>query len=203
MPRFIIRELRRRSASVGSAAPVFWPVVMVRALFAGNLVLIFVPLALHKTLDGAEWAPILWPLSCIGSALFLSLLLVVFENLCRKLAHSETSVAHRSETYSEIIESYFVQWKLTRSERTVALYVMKGFSNSEIAALRQTSEATTKSQLNAIYRKAGVTSRQQLACFIFEDFVQLRPDTGADVAEDLASIATPRLAPVDAAARRG
>jgi hypothetical protein len=36
-------------------------------------------------------------------------------------------------------------------------------STAEIAALRSTSEGTVKAQTNAIYRKAGVTGRSQLA----------------------------------------
>ena len=50
-------------------------------------------------------------------------------------------------------------------------YVMKGFSNAEVAELRGTTAATVKSQLNSIYRKSGCANRQQLISFLVEDML--------------------------------
>jgi DNA-binding CsgD family transcriptional regulator len=44
----------------------------------------------------------------------------------------------------------------------VALYAVKGYANAEIAELRGKSEATIKTQINAVFRKAGVQNRGQL-----------------------------------------
>jgi DNA-binding CsgD family transcriptional regulator len=51
---------------------------------------------------------------------------------------------------------------LTASERTVVELVLRGWSNSRIAAERGTSSRTIANQLGAAYRKLGVRSRREL-----------------------------------------
>ena len=65
----------------------------------------------------------------------------------------------------------FNAWGLTPAERDVALFAIKGLSTAEIAGLRGTSEGTVKAQSNAIYRKAGVSSRSQLLSLFIEDLL--------------------------------
>ena len=65
----------------------------------------------------------------------------------------------------------FRRWSLSASEQQVALLAIKGFSNLEIANLRGTTLATIKSQMNAIFRKAGLISRQQLIAYLVEDLL--------------------------------
>jgi len=62
----------------------------------------------------------------------------------------------------------FSRWALSPAERDVAIFAIKGMSNSEIAHLRGKSEATIKAQLNAVFRKAGVNSRAQLISYFVE-----------------------------------
>jgi DNA-binding NarL/FixJ family response regulator len=52
--------------------------------------------------------------------------------------------------------------KLSAAEREVALAVIEGRSNAEIAAARQTSVRTVANQIVATYRKLGVHSRPEL-----------------------------------------
>jgi len=74
------------------------------------------------------------------------------------------------------VELLFDEWALTESERHVALLVVKGFSNAEISAYRKTSESTTKSQVSAIFRKSGLSNRQQLVSLVVEDlFDAIKP----------------------------
>ena len=51
----------------------------------------------------------------------------------------------------------------------VAGFAVKGFTTAEIAGFRGSSEATVKTHLNAIYRKAGVGGRAQLVSLLVED----------------------------------
>lgn len=74
------------------------------------------------------------------------------------------------------IEKQFDEWHLTPSERVVALLVIKGFSNVEIAKLRGTTESTIKSQVTSIFRKAKLTSRLQLVVCVIEDVVTAIPE---------------------------
>ncbi|MCA9525568.1 MAG: helix-turn-helix transcriptional regulator, partial [Myxococcales bacterium] len=60
---------------------------------------------------------------------------------------------------------------LSAAEQEVALLLLKGLSHKEIAALRGTSEATSRQQARSVYRKAGLTGRSDLASFFLEDLL--------------------------------
>lgn len=62
------------------------------------------------------------------------------------------------------------------------MFALRGFANPEIAALRNKSEATIKTQTNAIYRKAGVSSRAQLTGIFVEAMMAHTPARDAPVA---------------------
>lgn len=67
------------------------------------------------------------------------------------------------------IERQFGQWTLSPTEKEVALLLLKGFSHKEIARLRGTSDATARQHARAVYGKAGVGGRHELAGFFLED----------------------------------
>lgn len=77
-----------------------------------------------------------------------------------------------SGAFMDLLQERFVEWGLTRAERDVALFAIKGMSTAEIAVLRATSEGTVKAQTNAIYRKAGVTGRPQLLSLFIDDLMR-------------------------------
>lgn len=83
----------------------------------------------------------------------------------------EDQLRAASGAFSELLEDYFEQWRLTPSERDVALLAIKGLSIADIARLRETKEGTIKAQSNAIYRKAGVSGRLQLLSLFIEDLM--------------------------------
>jgi DNA-binding CsgD family transcriptional regulator len=63
------------------------------------------------------------------------------------------------------IDGQFDQWELTPAERSVAFLLVRGLRLKEIATQRNTSERTVRQQALAIYRKAGVEGRTELAGF--------------------------------------
>ncbi len=71
-----------------------------------------------------------------------------------------------------VISQHATEWGLSKSEADVAIFVVKGFSNAEIAEMRGASVATVKSQLGSIFRKSGLTSRYQLIAFVTDEVVQ-------------------------------
>jgi DNA-binding CsgD family transcriptional regulator len=71
----------------------------------------------------------------------------------------------------EAIERQFATWHLTGAEREVAMLLLKGLSHRAIADARQVSEATARQQAQAVYRKAGVAGRGDLAAFFLEDLL--------------------------------
>lgn len=74
----------------------------------------------------------------------------------------ETQLKAASGAFNAAVENQFDKWGLIPAEAEVALFALKGFSNQEIAGLRGKSEATIKTQINAVFRKAGIQNRAQL-----------------------------------------
>ena len=58
----------------------------------------------------------------------------------------------------------------------MAYFAIKGMSNAEISALRETSDGTVKAQMNAVYKKAGVVSRTQLLGYFIEELMADNPE---------------------------
>ena len=85
-----------------------------------------------------------------------------------------------SGEFQDYLNDQFREWRLTPTEQNIAILVIKGFSNQEIANLRGTTESTVKSQISAIFRKSGVSNRQQLVTWVVEDLIEaLTPDQSA------------------------
>jgi DNA-binding NarL/FixJ family response regulator len=79
---------------------------------------------------------------------------------------------------ADAIDKQLHRWELTRTEKEVALLLLKGLSHREIAANRGTTDATTRQQARALYRKAGLKGRNDLAAFFLEDLLVLPQGTG-------------------------
>jgi DNA-binding NarL/FixJ family response regulator len=77
--------------------------------------------------------------------------------------------------YRAVMQKQFDAWRLTESEQDVVIGLLKGLSFREIAELRETREKTVRQQASSVYRKAGVTSRNELAAWFFEDMLEPRP----------------------------
>ncbi len=69
------------------------------------------------------------------------------------------------------IDRQLERWALSPAEREVVLLLLKGLSHREIASLRASSERTVRHQARAVYRKAGLAGRVELAAFFLEDLL--------------------------------
>jgi DNA-binding CsgD family transcriptional regulator len=74
----------------------------------------------------------------------------------------------------EEIDAQFDKWGLTAAEREIALLILKGLRHKEIASARHTTERTVRQQALAVYKKAGLDGRTDLAAFFLEDFLPPR-----------------------------
>ena len=84
------------------------------------------------------------------------------------------------EGLSQAIDQQLAQWQLSHSEREVAFLLLKGLSFKEIAEIRNTSEKTARTQSTAIYSKAGLAGRSELAAFFLEDLLPPSEARGED-----------------------
>jgi DNA-binding CsgD family transcriptional regulator len=100
------------------------------------------------------------------------------ERLDRELAETRADAQRWSREAQDVlnglgaaIDRQFDKWGLTPAERDVALLQLKGLRHRQIAELRETSERTVRQQALAVYRKAGLTGRTDLAAFFLEDLL--------------------------------
>jgi DNA-binding CsgD family transcriptional regulator len=75
------------------------------------------------------------------------------------------------------IDRQLDRWGLSAAEHEVALLLLKGLSHKTIADIRGTEEATVRQQSRAIYRKAGLSGRHDLAAFFLEDLLAPRHES--------------------------
>lgn len=71
----------------------------------------------------------------------------------------------------QAISQQFSDWGLSEAEAQVGLLLLKGLSLQEIADLRQTSERTVREQARSVYRKGGLSGRNELSAFFLEDLL--------------------------------
>jgi DNA-binding CsgD family transcriptional regulator len=80
-------------------------------------------------------------------------------------------VEHLVDGLGAAIDRQLERWGLSEAEQEVALLLLKGLSHRTIADIRGTEEATVRQQSRAIYRKAGLSGRHDLAAFFLEDLL--------------------------------
>jgi DNA-binding CsgD family transcriptional regulator len=69
------------------------------------------------------------------------------------------------------LDDQFERWDLSPAEKEVALLLLKGLSHKEVAEIRSVTEATARQQARAVYKKAGLSGRHDLAAFFLEDLM--------------------------------
>lgn len=94
------------------------------------------------------------------------------------------------------IEREFERWGLSAAERAVAHLMLKGLRLKDIAQMRSTTGRTVRQQAHAIYRKAGLEGRSDLAAYFLEEFLAPVELRGAEHGCTLAALA---LSPTAAA----
>lgn len=75
------------------------------------------------------------------------------------------------------VDEQFRSWRLTPSEREVAVLLLKGHGHKQIAATTGRSERTVRQHAVSVYQKSGLQGRAELAAFFLEDLVV--PDSSA------------------------
>jgi DNA-binding CsgD family transcriptional regulator len=76
------------------------------------------------------------------------------------------------------IDGQFTRWRLTAAEREVALLLLQGLGHKQIGARRDTSERTVREQARAVYQKAGLQGRSELAGFFLGDLLPSHVEEG-------------------------
>lgn len=136
--------------------------------------LFFLSEFLTEVLGLRHWAlpwqmrEILQLLASVGLLLGSVAAVLLLRHTLARIGAAERQVRAASGEFFAMMDGCFAEWGLSEAERDVALFAVRGCSNAEIAALRGTSEATVKTQMNAVFRKAGVSGRAQLVSLFVE-----------------------------------
>ena len=92
-------------------------------------------------------------------------------NTEKQLTESKIQTQKLMGEFSKIIQTQFDEWQLTKSEKEVALLLLKGLTLDEIAGVRETREKTVRQQASNLYKKAGIAGRHELVAYFFEDLL--------------------------------
>jgi DNA-binding NarL/FixJ family response regulator len=92
-----------------------------------------------------------------------------------QLSQIDNNTQKLASQYRAVMQKQFDVWGLTASEQNIVIGLLKGLSFREIAELRETREKTVRQQASSVYRKAGVSSRNELAAWFFEDMLEPPP----------------------------
>ena len=110
-------------------------------------------------------------ISSIALAVALVAIGLQIKSLLAKNKVASDSVKVASGELLAVIYAAFDTWKLSPSERDIALLLIKGLSAQEIADVRNTKLGTIKSQSSAVYQKAGLKGRHELVSYFVEDLL--------------------------------
>ena len=69
----------------------------------------------------------------------------------------------------QAIDAQFTSWALTPTEREVAVQLLRGLGHKQIAGMTGRSERTVRQHAVAVYGKAGLAGRAELAAYFLQD----------------------------------
>ena len=75
------------------------------------------------------------------------------------------------EGLGRAIDDQFTAWELTPAEREVALLLLKGYSHKAIGRETRRSDQTVRQHAAAVYRKASLSGRAELAAYFLDDLM--------------------------------
>ena len=97
------------------------------------------------------------------------------EQTAAEAARWRSEVRDLMKGLGQAIDEQFDSWQLSPAEKEVGLLLLKGLSHKEVAEARSVTDATTRQQARALYRKAGLSGRHDLAAFFLEDLMLPTP----------------------------
>ena len=123
-------------------------------------------------------------LSCVLRAAYIASRMLKREHdsntkLKQNLIESKQDALHLQAKVNDYILDFQQQlliqldeWNLSKSEKEIAILLLKGKSSKDIATIRRTSERTIRNQCQAIYAKSGLAGRNEIAPFFFTELLK-------------------------------
>lgn len=108
----------------------------------------------------------------LGLVLGFVLGIVALRRLRQEFSDVNSKLRVASHGFFDLVQDEFTRWQLSPTERDIAMYILKGLSNAEIAELTGKKQGTIKAQCNAVFRKAGLSNRSQFTSYFIEILMQ-------------------------------
>ena len=112
-------------------------------------------------------------LATIGLTIGLIEILTYIKELQKSDEKHELQLKHLTEDFDALVHKRFNKWDLTDAEKDIALFMLRGLSNSEIANLRKVAVGTVRVQSHRVLQKAGASSRTELMSIFMEEFMDV------------------------------
>ena len=119
----------------------------------------------------------------VGVSMALVLGVRDLRRLRTRLRHEQRRIEVFSTALAESINDRLDGWRLTRSEKEVAWFIIKGYRFSEIAEARGVKESTARLQATSFYAKAGVSGRAEFVAEILQPLLASIPVGSAPCAQ--------------------
>ena len=119
-------------------------------------------------------------LATIGLTLALIEILTYIKALQKSDEKHELQLKYLTEDFDALVHKQFNTWDLTAAEKDIALFMLRGLNNIEIAGLRKVAVGTIRVQSHRILQKAGVSSRTELMSIFMEEFMDVGNDSSAN-----------------------
>lgn len=86
----------------------------------------------------------------------------------KEMEEWRNKVSKVSKDFFWAVEEQMEIWGLTKSEKDIAVLLIKGMSTKDIAELRGVTEKTIRTHATSIYRKSNLNTRYELASYFIE-----------------------------------
>ncbi len=108
----------------------------------------------------------------LGLLLGFVLGVMALRRLRKEVSDVNSKLRVASQGFFDLVQDEFTRWQLSPSERDIAMFILKGMSNTEIADITGKKQGTIKAQCNAVFRKTGLANRSQLTSYFIEILMQ-------------------------------
>jgi DNA-binding CsgD family transcriptional regulator len=94
-----------------------------------------------------------------------------YYRVSEKYLEEKDRASRLSGELTAYIEARFENWRLTKTEREIAWFLVRGYSFAEIAQARNTKEKTVRQQATGLYAKSETGNRSEFVALFIEDLL--------------------------------
>ena len=90
---------------------------------------------------------------------------------------AEQNLYYLRTDFDSLLNKKFESWGFTDAEREIAILVLRGFTNAQIAELRETKVGTVKVQIHKLIQKANSASRTDFMAVFMDEFLDFAAES--------------------------